>query len=132
MIFHHVGIVTSDMKKTCEFYKGLGYQEVLSVEDPLQEAHIILLKAGTGPMVELIAPSSPESQVNSWVKRITAGAYHTCYECQNIEKAIENFQAEGLTMVSEIVPAVAFENRRIVFLWGKQTGLIELVEAAKC
>jgi methylmalonyl-CoA/ethylmalonyl-CoA epimerase len=125
--FHHVGVITSDLVSTTQFYEQIGYKEFLTIEDDTQIAKIVLLQADQGPMVELIYPLSSESPAYSWIKRIGAGPYHTCYECDDLEKQLEAFCSQGLMQISEIVTAIAFNNRRIVFLWGKQSGLIELL-----
>jgi methylmalonyl-CoA/ethylmalonyl-CoA epimerase len=127
--FHHVGVISSDIKSTILFYTSLGYKEVLTVEDPIQMAKIVLLEAADGPIIELISPLNEKSPAFPWIKRINAGPYHTCYECSDLEEQVKLFQAQGLMAVSEIEPAIAFDNKRIVFLWGKHSGLIELLES---
>ena len=128
MTFHHVGVITSDIPGTTSFYQELGYQQLLSVVDPIQKAKIVLLHSLKGPMIELVSPLSEECPAFSWIKKIIAGPYHTCYECKDLGRQVKIFEDQGLMKVSEIATAVAFNHRRIIFLWSKKTGLIELIE----
>ena len=61
----------------------------------------------------------------------TAGVtpYHMCYEVQDIAQAIGELRDQRFLLVSGPVPACAMEDRRVAFLFQKNTGLIELVEA---
>lgn len=128
MTFHHVGVITSDIPGTTSFYRELGYEQLLSVDDPIQQAKIVLLSSPNGPMIELVSPTSEESPAFSWIKKIIAGPYHTCYECKDLDSQAKVFEGQGLVRVSEIATAITFDHRRIVFLWSKKTGLIELLE----
>lgn len=129
MIFHHVGIVTPLIDQTISFYLSIGYKKILMVNDDCQLASLTLLEKTGGPLIELIFPLSKEGPAYAWLDRITVGPYHTCYECSNFEQQIEALKEQGLIVVSEINTAIAFDHRRIVFMWGKQTGLLELLES---
>ena len=61
----------------------------------------------------------------------TAGVtpYHMCYEVQDIEAAIASLREQRFLLVNGPVPAWAMDDRRIAFLFQKNTGLVELVEA---
>lgn len=128
MTFHHVGVITSDIPGTTSFYQQLGYQQTLTVDDPIQKAKIVLLQSPDGPLIELVSPLTEESPAFSWIKKIIAGPYHTCFQCQDLDNQVKVFENQGLMRVSEIVTAIAFDHRRIIFLWNKKTGLIELLE----
>ena len=53
--------------------------------------------------------------------------YHTCYEVVDIEVEIKKLKKNGYIQVSKTVPAIAFENRLVCFLYNKNIGLIELL-----
>ena len=129
--FHHIGVITPHLVKTTEFYKQLNYQVSLDIIDEAQLAKVVLLTSDNSPMIELISPTSKESPAYSWIDRVSAGPYHTCYECDNFDEQIALFKSQNLMLISDIVPAVAFDNRKIVFLWGKHVGLVELVESKR-
>lgn len=129
--FHHVGVVTADVAASREFYAALGYTASQDYDDPYQQATIVLLRAKHGPIVELVKPNNLQSPAAGWVDRIKAGPYHTCYEVKEIAQTMPQFKEFKVVRVSPIVPAVAFGMRKIVFLWGKQCGLIELLESGR-
>jgi methylmalonyl-CoA/ethylmalonyl-CoA epimerase len=128
LAFHHVGVVTSDLAASTAVYEGLGYEASGVIDDPLQGVTIVLCTRDSDAMIELIAPKSADSPAAGWLKRIKAGAYHTCYEAPDLVAALAHFSELGLKPLAEPVPAVAFGGRRIVFLWGHHTGLLELLE----
>lgn len=128
MRLHHVGVVTPDVAASISLYTALGYQKRLSVADPVQHTHIVLLQRAEEPLIELITSTDSRSPVWTWLQRIKAGAYHMCYEVDDLQRATADLRRHGITRVYGPVPAVAFGMRRVVFLWGRPTGLIELLE----
>ncbi|MEE2671607.1 MAG: VOC family protein [Bdellovibrionota bacterium] len=126
--FHHVGVISSNLEATLSFYFSIGYQQVGYIyEDLIQKSQIAILEMDSGPLVEVIVPQT-DSPAFDWINRIKAGAYHTCYKCSDIRKSIEYFENLGLTQISEVEQAIAFQGNKIVFLWSAHTGLIELLE----
>ena len=128
MRLHHVGVITGNLEGSMHFYTSLGYAASTIYADPIQKARIVLMQKTHEPLVELIAPDSAESPAASWIQRITVGPYHMCYEVDDLEAIMAFFRHHRLFPVTKPVPAVAFNMRRIVFLWGKSSGLIELLE----
>jgi methylmalonyl-CoA/ethylmalonyl-CoA epimerase len=128
LAFHHVGVVTPDVGAAAALYRALGYVTSETFHDPVQRAAIVLATRPGEPMIELIAPDDPASPCAGWLKRIRAGAYHTCYEVPALEPAIEALVALELAAISTPAQAVAFGGRRVVFLFSALTGLVELVE----
>ena len=57
------------------------------------------------------------------------GPYHTCYEVDDLEAIVAFLRHHRLFPVIKPVPAVAFDMRRVVFMWGESSGLLELLEA---
>ncbi len=128
MRLHHVGIVTKKLSECVKLYQALGYSEKRQVYDPLQKASIALMERPGELMIELIAPECEESPAHKWLDRIKAGTYHICYEVHSLGDATGALRKLGFGMIMDPVPAVAFDNRRVVFLWSALTGLVELVE----
>ena len=126
--FHHIGVVTAHLEKSCEFYKSLGYESSTKYLDPLQMVDIIFMKRADAPMVELIRPTNPKSPAQAWLERVKAGPYHLCYEVENLDETIDTFRKSGLTVASKPTPAVAFDGRLVSFLWSLSSGLIELLQ----
>jgi methylmalonyl-CoA/ethylmalonyl-CoA epimerase len=128
---HHVGIVTKKLSECVKLYQALGYSEKKHVYDPLQKASIALMERAGELMIELIAPEHQESPAHKWLDRIKAGTYHICYEVPSLGDATRALRKLGFAIIMDPVPAVAFDHRRVVFLWSALTGLIELVERAE-
>jgi methylmalonyl-CoA/ethylmalonyl-CoA epimerase len=129
--FHHVGIVTGSLQETRTLYISLGYSASGIYDDPAQQARIVLMRREHEPIIELIAPQSPDSPSANWLQRIQAGPYHTCYEVDDLEAGMALLRRQRLFPVLGPIPAVSFDMRRVVFLWGDRSGLIELLEAAR-
>jgi methylmalonyl-CoA/ethylmalonyl-CoA epimerase len=129
MRLHHVGVITKNLADSMDFYTSLGYAASAIYADPLQKARIVLMQKAPEPLVELIEPDSPDSPAARWIQRIGAGPYHTCYEVDDLEAMMAFLRRYRLFPVIKPVPAVAFNMRRVVFLWGESSGLLELLEA---
>lgn len=129
MRLHHVGVITGNLEGSINFYTSLGYAASAIYTDPMQKARIVLMQRAHEPLVELIAPESSDSPAARWIQRIVVGPYHTCYEVDDLEAMMAFLRRHRLFPVIKPVPAVAFNMRRIVFLWGESSGLLELLEA---
>ena len=117
--FHHVGIVVASIQET---YPGLE-----SVFDPTQDVTVAFAEAH-GAMLEFIEPGGPQSPVSVNLKKGVKLA-HLCYTVPDLEAAIEHALARDLYLIAPPVPAVAFKNRRIAWLYHPALGLFELLDA---
>jgi len=131
MRLHHVGIVTKKLSECLKLYPALCYSEKKRIYDPLQKASIALMVRAGELMIELIAPEHEESPAHKWLERIKAGTYHICYEVPSLSESVDFLRERGFRIITDPAPAVAFDNRRIVFLWSTLTGLVELVEGVE-
>lgn len=128
--FHHVGVITGNLEASISLYASLGYAASIIYVDPEQKARIVLMQREQGPIIELIMPDSSESPAASWIQRIRAGPYHTCYEVDDLEAVMAFLRCQRLFPVLGPIPAIAFDMRRVVFLWGDRSGLMELLETS--
>jgi methylmalonyl-CoA/ethylmalonyl-CoA epimerase len=131
----HVGIAVPELAPTTESLTLLFGYRVISgpFDDPIQKVSVNFLTTSAEDVVEieLIAPLSEDSPIKSILARNGGGAYHLCFETIDIDKALEHASAQGCVIVSPGTPAVAFEGRRIAWIYTKSRQLFELVEAAK-
>ena len=81
------------------------------------------------PIVELLAPVDELSPVNKTLEKVGVSPYHCCYVVDNIEGAVSELKKQRYIMVSKPAEAVAFCGSRVCFLFNKNVGLVELVEA---
>lgn len=129
LTFHHIGIACRDIAKTQAFYLGQGYTASPIVEDPLQHVRISFLEKEGAPRIELLEPLDDKSPVARTLATSGVSPYHMCYEVEDIEAAVNHLRGQRFLLVNGPVPACAMDDRRIAFLFQKNTGLIELVEA---
>jgi methylmalonyl-CoA/ethylmalonyl-CoA epimerase len=127
---HHIGIAVPDVSRAADDYRRrLGCElEGDLVHDPVQTAFIQFLRfRGDSVLVELVAPDGPESRLGKAVAK-GGGLNHLCYATDDIESACRSLREEGMMIIHEPTPAVAFGGRRIAWLMGPDRVLTELVE----
>ena len=129
LTFHHIGIACRDIEKTKAFYLQQGYTATPTVDDPLQHVRISFLNKEGAPRLELLEPLDGQSPVARTLATAGVTPYHMCYEVRDLESAIAELRTQRFLLVNGPVPACALENRRIAFMFQKNTGLIELVES---
>lgn len=129
LTFHHIGIACRDLDKTKAFYLQQGYTAMPTVDDPLQHVRISFLNKEGAPRLELLEPLDEQSPVARTLATAGVTPYHMCYEVSDLESAIAELRTQRFLLVNGPVPACALENRRIAFMFQKNTGLIELVES---
>ena len=128
MEFHHVGIAVRSIEETAKWYVGAGYSLTATIEDPIQNVYIAFLKRADSPLLELVQPVDNTSPVYNILKKVGVSAYHFCYETDNLQKKIEELEEQDFRVLVEPVEAIAFNNRKISFLYHLEIGLIELLE----
>jgi methylmalonyl-CoA/ethylmalonyl-CoA epimerase len=130
MKLDHIGIVVKKLESYGEAYaSSLG----LTVDspiyyDPIQKVRIQFWSDGHGGRLELIEAASEDSPVKQALEK-GRGLNHLCYEVNDIEARVQEAANRGAILTSQIVPAVAFGGRRVAFLYFRELGLIEFVEA---
>ena len=125
MIFHHIGIATKDIDETLVYIKNV-YKNIDTISDiiydKLQDASLCMVTLKDGINIELVSGN----QVNGYIKK-RISLYHTCWEVDDINKAIELQVDSGAFLVSEPKEAILFNNRRVAFVYS-DIGLVELLE----
>jgi len=127
--FHHIGVAVKNLDATAAVYEQGGYKRSASIFDPIQNVNICWLTKEGMPIVELLAPVDESSPVNKTLEKNGVTPYHTCYVVEDIEEAIAQLRKQKYMMVSKPAEAVAFCGSKVCFLFNKNVGLIELVEA---
>jgi len=130
----HVGVAVSTLEPTTELLSALfGYKVVSGpFDDPIQKVTVNFLakSAEDAAEIELIAPLAQDSPIRSMLAKDGGGAYHLCFETSDIDAALAHAKNNGCIVVSPPVPAVAFQGRRIAWIYTRSRQLFELVEAA--
>ena len=131
----HVGVAVAGLEAAAATLGGLfGYRVVSGpFDDPVQKVRVTFLAHGEKDVaeIELIAALSEDSPVAAMLAKNRGGAYHLCFETSDLDRALEHASSQGCVVVSGPVPAVAFEGRRIAWVYTRERQLFELVEAAK-
>lgn len=120
----------SDIAQATEDYRSrLGCElEGGLFHDPVQTAFIQFLRLpGDSVLLELVAPDGPTSKLNNAVRK-GGGINHLCHSTDDIEAACRILSEQGMVVISDPTPAVAFGGLRIAWLIGQDRVLTELVE----
>jgi len=128
MDFHHVGIAVHSIEETANRYKDLGYSLTETIKEPIQNVYLAFLKKEGSPLLELVQPVDKTSPVSTILKKVGVSSYHFCYESNDLLKTIEELENRNYKVLVEPIKAVAFNNRKISFLYHLDVGLIELLE----
>ena len=129
--FHHVGIAVESIEKTAVYFIEAGYKMTNIVFDPKQNVNISFLEKVGSPLLELVEPVDEKSPVRNILNKVGVSAYHFCYEVENLDDSIAQLRQKKFILLVKPVEAVAFDGRKICFLYHKETGLIELLEKEK-
>src|ERR1700691_1878383 len=126
--FHHVGFVVASILGSVQ-----GFIDVLQAEwdgaifhDPNQMVRVTFLrgKHAGSPRLELVEPAAENSPVIPFLKK-GGGLHHLCYEIDNLEVQLGLSRAQGAIVVRPPLPAVAFEGRRIAWVYTRNKLLLE-------
>jgi methylmalonyl-CoA/ethylmalonyl-CoA epimerase len=129
----HVGVAVPSLDPTTELLSNLfGYRLVSGpFDDPIQKVAVNFLATSGNDAVEieLIAPTSDDSPVTAMLAKKSGGAYHLCFETNDLDAALIRAGNMGCRVLAAPVPAVAFGGRRIAWIVTPSRQLFELVEA---
>jgi methylmalonyl-CoA/ethylmalonyl-CoA epimerase len=131
---HHAGFVVESIgKSAAAFAESLGMVwDQRIIHDPAQTVRVSFLYPGPpgNPTIELVEPEGTESAVARFLRR-GGGLHHLCYEVDSIEKQLEWTRARRDLIIRAPTPAVAFEGRRIAWVYTKNKLLLEYLERCR-
>jgi len=130
MQIDHIGYAVADIRRAADTLSSLGFSRGEIISDDMRKINICFMTNG-GYKIELVSPVAEGSPVDGILKNSGDGPYHICYSTQNLDDEIENLLLQKFKKISEPAEAVAFGGRRVVFLYNRNVGLIELVEESK-
>ncbi|GAA5534600.1 ethylmalonyl-CoA/methylmalonyl-CoA epimerase [Deinococcus aluminii] len=129
MLLDHVAIATPDLDLGAAPYTALG----LTPEGPDEEvaAQGVRVRAFVAgdTLIELLAPTRPDSPIAAFLERRGPGLHHTAYRVADLDAEMARLRGQGARFLSD-TPAPGRAGTRVAFLhpkWGAGT-LIELVE----
>ena len=130
MQIDHIGYAVKNIDKAKKSFEALGYK----FEDTIQDNdRNIFISFGTldNYKIELVAENTQNNSANpvsNYIQKIGACPYHICYKSNDIQKDIDYLQKNKFKITVPLAPAIAFNNRRVVFMYSLSVGLIEIVE----
>jgi methylmalonyl-CoA/ethylmalonyl-CoA epimerase len=129
----HVGVAVPSLDPATDTLSTLFGYRIISgpFDDPIQKVSVNFLTQSDNDVaeIELIAPLGQDSPITAMLAKSGGGAYHLCFETSDIEQALVHAKNNGCIVISGPVPAVAFNGRRIAWIYTKSRQLFELVEA---
>jgi methylmalonyl-CoA/ethylmalonyl-CoA epimerase len=119
-VFDHVGIAVRSID-------AVGGPDVPVTRDVKQRVSVAFVETG-GVTLELIEPLGENSPV---LRSLEQGQslVHLCFRVPNLEAAISTGKDAGFHRLGAPAPAPTFDNRRIVWVFSRVFGLVELLEA---
>lgn len=127
MKIDHIGYAVKNIDKAKKSLEAIGYVFDDIVED-LDRNIYISFGEMDGYRIELVSPISEGSPVDMQLSKLGATPYHICYKSADIEADIKQLQSHRFKVSIPLAPAVAFGNKRVVFMYSLSVGLIEIVE----
>lgn len=118
-VFDHVGMAVVSIRDTAG-------ADVEVIDDPLQRVSVSFVNLA-GLRVELIQPLGQRSPIDRSLEN-GQRLVHLCFRVPSLEAAVIRGRRFGLHQLARPVPAVAFGDRRIAWLFSKTIGLVELLE----
>ncbi len=116
--FEHAGIA---VRSISDAVKG-----VEKTEDPIQRVNVAFIYINNFK-IELIEPLTEKSPVTKTLDK-GQSLYHLCFRVPDINKALETARKHGFHCIARPVPAKAFNDNKVAWVFSKVYGLFELVE----
>jgi len=128
---HHVGFVLASIEEKAEaMARSLGAKwDGNIILDPLQKAKVSFLQGAHShdALIELVEPHGPESPVSRFLKH-GGGLHHICYEVADLDQHLVFCRSLNTVLIQPPVLAVAFQGRRIAWIFTKEKILLEFLE----
>jgi len=129
MDFDHIGIVVEDLDNGKELISELF--PIASFSDEIIDNNInvkIIFATDTSNIrYELIAPLNENSPVSGALKARKNIINHVAYRTQDFDNTVSTYNKHSLQL-GPPCPAVAFDNKRVVFFMTRLGAIVELIE----
>ena len=95
-------------------------------EDPVQRVNIAFIHINNF-RIELIEPLTDKSPITKILDK-GQSLYHLCFRVPDMKKALETARKHGFYCIARPVPAKAFDDNKVSWVFNKVYGLFELIE----
>ncbi len=130
---NHVAIVVPDLEEASVLYRNTFGADVSEPKDlPTQGVTTVFVNL-PNTKIELLHPLGDDSTIAKFLANNSKGGmHHVCYEVTDINAAIEQLVADGMSVLGDGKPSMGAHNLPVVFLHPKDMcgTLIELEEVA--
>jgi methylmalonyl-CoA/ethylmalonyl-CoA epimerase len=125
----HLGIAVANLPEAIEAYAALGFTVEAVHDVPTEKVKAAFLPVGE-TRLELLEPTDPTSVIARFLEK-RAGLHHVCVTVEDIDAALEELKARGVTLIDER-PRPGAGGCRVAFVHPRWTGgvLVELKEMA--
>jgi len=131
---HHLGFVVASIADSAErFTRAIrGAWDGRIIHDPVQTVHVTFLQqpSPAEALIELVQPDGPQSRVTAFLSR-GGGLHHLCYEVDGLEEQLQYSRSVGAVVTQKPAPAVAFDGRRIAWIYTRDKLLVEYLERGR-
>ena len=127
MRIDHIGYAVKNIDQAKTTMEVLGYKFEPTVIDTDRNINIAFGELD-GYKIELVSPISEGSPVDMQLSKIGPTPYHICYKSNDIEADILRLKTARFKVSTPLAPAIAFGNKRVVFMYSLSVGIIEIVE----
>ncbi len=117
--FEHAGIAVRSISSAIK--------NVEKTEDPIQRVNVAFIYINNFK-IELIEPITEKSPITKVLDK-GQSLYHLCFRVPDIKKALETARKHGFHCIARPVPAKAFNDTKVAWVFSKVYGLFELIEA---
>lgn len=127
MRLHHIGLATDSIADLESLFSDLGLQPSGRFLDEIQGVSGVFYQTEeTNCKIELLENLRDSETLSPWLKR-GISLYHLGFQVDDIQDSIRVLQRNGGTLLAPPVPAIAFQNQEICFLYIRGF-LIELIQ----
>lgn len=126
----HIAVAVPDITRAISIFRTLGYACSDIIHDPMQKSNLVMCcKPGFDP-IELVEAIDGDSPTKRLSRENGDVPYHLCYRVNDVLLILKKLQdsAVDYEIVSELKPAKLFNRKRVMFIFVKHVGLVELLE----
>ncbi|QHT63422.1 hypothetical protein GXP70_28030 [Paenibacillus lycopersici] len=116
---HHIGLAVNQIDS-----QYLDQEEI--TEDPIQRVKVGFVSIADAS-IELIQPLNDQSPIHNSLKKGNKFV-HLCFEVDDIHESLSCAESHQFKVIQQPVPAAAFANRKIAWVYHREWGLFELLE----
>lgn len=130
MKFNHIGVFVSTLDSGRKYLESILHIANWTdpIEDPIQKVIVQFGIDMSGIRYEIIAPCGEGNPVQPLLLQSKNILNHVAYSVEDIGIEIKRLQGERCILISGPSPAVAFNRRKIAFLYTPLRFIIELIE----